>query len=77
MADQLFLDLPIQWHLSDCKHDQCGSCGSSKMEYIKKTHRQCKECGADFKLPVSGKKFKEIATAWQARQHELNPNSAA
>jgi len=47
------------------------------MEYIKKTHRQCKECGADFKLPVSGKKFKEIATAWQARQHELNPNSAA
>jgi len=37
----IFIDEPIQWHLSTSKHDRCTLCGMKDVGYLGKTRRTC------------------------------------
>ena len=69
-----FLDLPIQWHLSNSKHDQCPDCGSKKITYVKKRHRVCEACEAEITSSFTTKDFVTLATAWEKANKEKLTN---
>lgn len=51
----IFIDEPIQWHLSTSKHDRCPACGMMDVGYLGKTERTCMNsiCGICPKLTVT------------------------